>query len=87
VDVLVKQPGQDACLVSASRWTCEKLKSMGNSSSVQMRKGQSAPLPPLRIPRSWKLAAGILRGRRLDPLEYQKQIRKQWERPSDVTSP
>ena len=59
---------------------------MGNTSPVEIQKGQGAPLPPLRIPRSWKAAAGILRGRRLDPLEYQKQVRKQWERPSGVTS-
>jgi hypothetical protein len=41
------------------------------------RKGQGVWQARLRIPRSWKAAAGILRRRRVDPLEYQKQVRKQ----------
>jgi hypothetical protein len=65
---------------------CGKLKSMGTTTPVDIRKGQGVWQPRPRIPRSWKAAAGILRGRRVDPLEYQKQARKQWERSSDITS-
>ena len=59
---------------------------MGNTTPVEIRKGQGLWQPRLRIPRSWKAAAGILRSRRVDPLEYQKQVRNQWVRSSGITS-
>jgi hypothetical protein len=59
---------------------------MGNTTPVEIRKQQGVWHPRLRIPRSWKAAAGILARKRVDPLEYQKQVRKQWERSSGVTS-
>lgn len=32
------------------------------------------------LPESWKKAAGLLKGRKLiDPVEYQRTIRKEWE--------
>lgn len=65
---------------------CGKLKSMATTTPVEIRKGQGVWQPRPRIPRSWKAAAGILRRRRVDPLEYQKQVRKQWEPSSDITS-
>jgi hypothetical protein len=40
----------------------------------------AASLPvPLPLPRSWKLAAGLLeKHTRLHPLKYQKRLRSQW---------
>lgn len=32
------------------------------------------------LPLSWKKAAGILRGKRINALEYQKKIRQEWDR-------
>lgn len=33
------------------------------------------------LPQSWTNVIGILKGRkRIDPLKYQKQIRKEWEK-------
>jgi predicted naringenin-chalcone synthase len=63
-----------------------KLESMGTTTAVEIRKEQGLWQLRPRIPRSWKAAAGILRRRRVDPLEYQKQVRQQWERSSDITS-
>lgn len=39
-------------------------------------------LPTLRypLPASWKKAAGMLRGRKIDPVKYQRQIRAEWEK-------
>lgn len=37
-------------------------------------------IPPGKIPESWKRAAGILKGKRIDGLVYQKEIRAEWER-------
>lgn len=39
-------------------------------------------LPKLRytLPESWKKAAGILKGKNIDPLEYQKKVRQEWEK-------
>ena len=31
------------------------------------------------LPASWKKAAGLLKGRKIDGLKYQKQIRKEWD--------
>jgi hypothetical protein len=59
---------------------------MGNTTPVEIRKRQGVWQPQLRIPRSWKAAAGILTRKRVDPLEYQKQVRAQWERSSGITS-
>jgi hypothetical protein len=53
---------------------------------VEIRKGPGVWQTRPRIPKSWKAAAGILRRRRVYPLEYQKQVRKQWEPSSDTTS-
>lgn len=33
----------------------------------------------LPLPRSWLEAAGILKGKKIRPLSYQKRIRKEWE--------
>ncbi|MFA4846050.1 MAG: hypothetical protein WC654_05830 [Patescibacteria group bacterium] len=33
----------------------------------------------INIPLAWKKAAGLLRGRKIDPVGYQKKIRKEWE--------
>jgi predicted naringenin-chalcone synthase len=59
---------------------------MGNTTPVEIRKQPGVWQPRPRIPRSWKAAAGILTRKRVDPLEYQKQVRKQWERSSGITS-
>lgn len=32
------------------------------------------------LPESWKKAIGILKNKKIDPLQYQKQIRKGWEK-------
>ena len=33
----------------------------------------------ITIPVAWKKAAGLLRGKKIDPVGYQKKIRKEWE--------
>jgi hypothetical protein len=71
---------------AVSKRICGKLKAMGTTTPVEIQKGQRVWQPQSRIPRSWKAAAGILRGKRVDPLEYQKQVRKQWERSSEIAS-
>lgn len=39
------------------------------------------PSPSQLLPKSWLKAAGLLKGKKkLDPLAYQKKIRKEWER-------
>lgn len=39
-------------------------------------------LPMLRypLPASWKNAIGILKGKNIDPVRYQREIRKEWDR-------
>ena len=37
----------------------------------------------ITIPVAWKKAAGILRGKKVDPVGYQKKIRKEWEKRLD----
>ena len=32
------------------------------------------------LPESWKKAAGILKGRKINALKYQRQIRAEWEK-------
>ena len=32
------------------------------------------------IPMSWKKAIGILKGKNIDPLKYQRQVRGAWEK-------
>ena len=31
------------------------------------------------LPASWKRAAGMLKGKKIDPVKYQRQIRAEWE--------
>ena len=31
------------------------------------------------IPESWKKAAGMLKGRKIDAVKYQRKIRQEWE--------
>ena len=43
----------------------------------------TTPLKPILrypLPESWTNAIGLLKGKRIDPLRYQKQIRKGWEK-------
>jgi hypothetical protein len=32
------------------------------------------------LPKSWKRAAGMLKGRKIDPVKYQREIRAEWEK-------
>lgn len=32
----------------------------------------------LPLPESWRKAAGILRNKKIDPVAYQKRMRRQW---------
>ena len=32
------------------------------------------------LPASWKNAIGILKGKNIDPVSYQREIRKEWDR-------
>lgn len=32
-----------------------------------------------KLPASWTNAIGILKGRKIDPVQYQRKIRKEWD--------
>ena len=34
--------------------------------------------PQIKIPNSWKQAAGLLKNKKIDALKYQRQIRQEW---------
>ena len=36
--------------------------------------------PRPEIPSSWKRAVGLLRSKAIEPLGYQRRVRKQWDR-------
>lgn len=40
---------------------------------------QMATRKRILIPSVWKKAAGLLRGKKVNPVQYQKTIRKEWE--------
>lgn len=35
---------------------------------------------PVQLPKSWTNVIGILKGKRINPLQYQRRIRKGWAR-------
>jgi len=54
---------------------------MVNTQQAKIISPEKLPKLQQPLPKSWLEAAGILKGRKkIDPLRYQKQIRKEWDK-------
>lgn len=65
-------------------WVGSKICYAVNMKTVKQKAYPSARaqlnIPPGKIPESWKRAIGILKGKRIDGVAYQRKIRAEWEK-------
>ena len=52
---------------------------MQNSQQAKVITPEEAKKLRYPLPESWKKAAGILKGKRIDGVKYQRQVRKEWD--------
>ncbi|MCI0542300.1 hypothetical protein L0Y69_00905 [bacterium] len=52
---------------------------MSNIQNIRKYKKMGAALPKQELPKSWKKAAGLLKGRGMNGVAYQRKVRQEWE--------
>lgn len=53
---------------------------MANNQQTKILSPEKITTLRIPLPQSWLRAAGILKKRKINPLDYQRQIRKEWEK-------